>query len=108
MVYPLDPRGFKVRSTQNPTDDDLEHPFLWRFWKDLPARGDFVVFDRSWYRALLEDRVDEDLDASEVRARASEIRDHERQLTDDGTVIVKIWLHVSRERAEEAARSPRA
>ncbi len=96
IVYPLDPRGFKVRTTRTPTDEDRARPFLWRFWKDLPSQGDFVFFDRSWYRALLEDRVDLDLADSEVRARAAEIRDHERQLIEDGSVVIKLWLQVSK------------
>lgn len=100
LVYPLDPRGFKVRSTESASEDDLSRPFLWRFWKDLPARGDFVFFDRSWYRALLEDRVDGELTQQEARGIAAEIREHERSLLDDGFILVKFWLHVSKEQRE--------
>ncbi len=106
LVYPLDPRGFTVRSTHEPTEEDLARPFLWRFWKELPARGDFVFFDRSWYRPMLEDRVDEEGSAEEAKAVAGEIREHERALTEDGFVLVKIWLHVSKdERKRRLARA---
>src|SRR5688500_14161113 len=42
FVYPLDPRGFRVRSTESPNEEAQARPFLWRFWKDLPSRGDFI------------------------------------------------------------------
>jgi polyphosphate:AMP phosphotransferase len=96
LVYPLDPRGFRVRSTERPNEEDLSRPFPWRFWKDLPSRGDFIFFDRSWYRPLLEDRVEEDPGENRVKAMAAEIRELERQLTDDGYVVLKMWLHVSK------------
>lgn len=97
LVEPLDPRGFKVRSTGEPTDEDQARPFLWRFWKDLPSRGDFVIFDRSWYRPLLEDRLDGEIEESQVEAYSTEIREHERQLHADGFVLVKFWLHISKD-----------
>lgn len=102
LVYPLDPRGFRVRSTRRPTEEDNARPFAWRFWKDLPSRGDFIFFDRSWYGPLLEERVEEDPGEDRIKATAGEIREHERQLTDDGYVLVKIWLHVSK--AEQKKR----
>jgi len=102
LVYPLDPRGFRVRSTRRPNEEDQARPFPWRFWKDLPSRGDFIFFDRSWYRPLLEDRVEEDPGENRVKAMAAEIREHERQLTDDGYVVLKMWLHISK--AEQKKR----
>lgn len=102
FVYPLDPRGFRVRSTQRPHEEDKARPFAWSFWKDLPSRGDFIFFDRSWYRPLLEDRVEEDPGEDRIKAIAGEIREHERQLTDDGYLVVKVWLHISK--AEQKKR----
>ena len=96
LVYPLDPRGFKVHTTQAPNEEERFRPFLWRFCSRLPARGDFAFFDRSWYRRLLEDRLDGEIDPDDAPAVAAEIREFERSLTDDGFVLVKFWLHVSK------------
>jgi polyphosphate:AMP phosphotransferase len=95
LVYPLDPRGFKVHSTLSATDEDVQRPFLTRFWTRLPRRGDFVFFDRSWNRRLLEDRLEGGVKEAAVSGVATEIRDFERQLTDEGHVVIKLWLHIS-------------
>src|SRR5688572_268808 len=96
LVYPLDPRGFRVHTTGAPNAEERLRPFLTRFWVRLPAVGDFALFDRSWYRRLLEDRLDEDLGPAKVARAAAEIREFERQLTEEGFVLVKLWLHISR------------
>lgn len=101
LVYPLDPRGFKVHTTQPPNEEERLRPFLWRFCTRLPARGDLAFFDRSWYRRLLEDRLDGEVEDGAVAAAASEIREFERQLTDDGTVLVKFWLHIAKKEQEK-------
>jgi AMP-polyphosphate phosphotransferase len=96
LVYPLDPRGFKVCTTHAPTEDDRFRPYLYRFWTRLPARGKFVFFDRGWHRRMLEGRIDGELDQQGLVAAAGEIREFERQLTDDGAVLIKFWLQVSK------------
>lgn len=102
LTYPMDPRGFKVHTTQEPNEEERYRPFLWRFSTRLPSRGDFVFFDRSWYRRLLEERVDGEIKGRDVKAVAAEIRDFERGLIDDGAVLVKFWLHISKK--EQARR----
>jgi polyphosphate:AMP phosphotransferase len=96
LVYPMDPRGFKVHTTQAPSREESLRPFLWRFWSNMPGRGDFVFFDRSWYRCLLEDCVANRTKRKEVPGFADSIREFEHQIVADGAVIVKIWLHISR------------
>jgi polyphosphate:AMP phosphotransferase len=96
LVYPLDPRGFKVFTIQRPNEEEALRPFLWRFSTRLPSRGNFVFFDRSWYWLLLEDRVDGRIDQHKALLAAEEIREFERQLTDDGLVLIKFWLHISK------------
>src|SRR5262245_20152043 len=78
LVYPLDPRGFKVHTTQAPSEEERCRPFLWRFFSHLPARGDFAFFDRSWNRPLLGDRVAGETDPADVPAMAAGIREFER------------------------------
>ncbi|MCI0626408.1 MAG: polyphosphate:AMP phosphotransferase [Acidobacteria bacterium] len=96
LVYPLDPRGFRVCTTHAPTEEDHLRPYLWRFWIRLPARGKFAFFDRGWHRRMLEARFDGGLDRQGLMVAAGEIREFERQLTDDGAVLVKFWLQISK------------
>jgi polyphosphate:AMP phosphotransferase len=100
LVAPLDPRGFHVATAQAPDEEARLRPFLWRFATRLPARGDIAFFDRSWYRRLLEDRVDDEVDDRDVPSLAAEIREFERQLTNDGTVLVKFFLHIDKKEME--------
>ncbi len=108
LVYPLDPRGFKVYTTKAPNEEEQFRPFLWRFWTRLPGRGDFVFLDRSWYRRLLEDRVDGLTDREDLVKVASAVRDFERQLSDDGFVLIKFWLHISKEEQKRRLASMEA
>lgn len=96
LVEKLDPRGFRVRATYAPLVDELYRPWLWRFWMRLPAAGEIVVFDRSWYGRVLVERIEEVATPEEVEAAFGEIDAFERNLADDGQVLVKLFLHISR------------
>ncbi|MBM3888703.1 MAG: phosphate--AMP phosphotransferase [Verrucomicrobia bacterium] len=96
LVERLDPRGFKVHPVSAPLEDERLRPFLWRFWNKIPARGQIAIFDRSWYGRVLVERMDKLCAKAEWQAAYHEIRDFERQLADDGTVVVKFWLHISK------------
>jgi polyphosphate kinase 2 (PPK2 family) len=97
LMQPLDPRGFKVWSVNLPTQEELYHPFLWRFWIKLPARGSIAIFDHSWYSRVLIDRVEKLVSKREWKDAYGEILDFERQLTEDGNVVVKFWLHIDKQ-----------
>jgi polyphosphate kinase 2 (PPK2 family) len=110
LVAPLDPRHVRVAQFAAPTDDEKRHHFLWRFWPLLPGWGGMAVFDRSWYGRVLVERVD-DLAGREAWMRAyDEINGCERSLADEGTIIVKFWLHLSADeqlkRFEQRAGDP--
>ena len=96
LMQPLDPRGFKVWGIDAPDEEEIYRPFLWRFWTKLPASGRIAIFDRSWYRRVLVERVDKLVPARTWRAAYDEILSFERQLTDDGMVLVKLWLHIDK------------
>ncbi|MBN2217056.1 MAG: polyphosphate:AMP phosphotransferase [Pirellulales bacterium] len=96
LAQALDPRGFEVHTTLAPTENERLRPWMWRFWNALPAEGNFAIFDRSWYRHVLADRVDGRVSAAEWKAAYEDIDQFERQLVDAGTVIVKFWLHISK------------
>ena len=78
-----------------PTDEELAHHYLWRFWRHIPRAGFITVYDRSWYGRVLVERV-EGLTPQEDWSRAySEINLFEEQLTRNGNVLMKFWLHIS-------------
>ena len=105
LVAPLDPRHVRVVQFAAPTHDEKRHHFLWRFWPVLPGWGGMAVFDRSWYGRVLVERVD-GLASREQWLRAyDEINSFERSLTDEGTILVKLWLHISE--AEQLKRFER-
>jgi polyphosphate kinase 2 (PPK2 family) len=101
LVAPLDPRHVRVVQFAAPSEDEKRHHFLRRFWPALPGWGGMAVFDRSWYGRVLVERV-EGLATREQWLRAyDEINSFERTLADEGSIVVKLWLHIS---AEEQLR----
>ena len=96
LIQALDPRGFQVYSTTKETEDEKMHPFLWRFWTKTPAKGRIAVFDRSWYRKVLVDRFDGITKEADIPEIYNDILNFERQLSDDGTLIIKFFLHISK------------
>jgi polyphosphate kinase 2 (PPK2 family) len=95
LVTELDPRHVRVVQFAAPTHDEKRHHFLWRFWPSLPGWGGMAVFDRSWYGRVLVERV-EGLATREQWLRAyDEINGFERTLTDEGTILIKFWMHIS-------------
>lgn len=97
LIQFLDPRGFDVYASNRETEEEEMRPFLWRFWTLTPENGRIAVFDRSWYRKVLIDRFDKNSGKKEIQIAYEDIRSFERQLSDDGTVIIKLFLYISRE-----------
>lgn len=93
----LDPRGYVVHAISAPKGDDAEHHYLWRFWRRLPEAGQIAIFDRTWYGRVLVERVEGFCSEEEWRRAYREINEFERQLVDFGAVLVKFWLHISKE-----------
>jgi len=82
MILNLDPRGFEVVTVNEPNAEEARLPFLNKFWLKVPQRGEIAVFDKSWYHDYCE-------------SKKENINTFERQLTDDGYLIVKFFLHIS-------------
>ena len=97
LVEKLDPRGYRVYSIIKPTDEEYQHHYMWRFWNKMPPYGQIAIFDRSWYGRVLVERVEGFATPNEWRRAYREINEFERWLTDDGTVIVKLYLHVDKD-----------
>lgn len=96
LMRRLDPRGLRVHSITPPRTSEAQYPWLHRFWLKIPSYGQIAIFDRSWYREVLATRAGKKLDAAAWRERCEDIGAFERQLADDGAVIVKFWLHIAR------------
>ena len=98
LILPLDPRGFNVYLTHTAqTEEELMRPFLWRYWSKTPAKGRISIFDRSWYRRVLDERVDKKIIQDKWNEAYHEINHFERQLADDGNVIIKFFIHISKD-----------
>lgn len=95
ITEPLDPRHFSVYSYAAPSERELRHHFLWRFWAKVPGRGGMCVFDRSWYGRVLVERVEGFATRTEWTRAYDEIVGFERGLTAEGVILVKFWMHVS-------------
>lgn len=102
LVGRLDPRLVRVYSIVKPTPEEHRHHYLWRFWNKLPGSGELAVFDRSWYGRVLVERVEHFATDAEWGLAYGEINEFERQLIDGGAIIVKLYLHITKD--EQLAR----
>jgi polyphosphate:AMP phosphotransferase len=93
----LDARSYQVIPIAAPTDEEKAHHYLWRFWRHLSRAGRVTLFDRSWYGRVLVERVEGFASESEWRRAYAEINDFEGQLVEHGIVLVKLWLHVTKD-----------
>ncbi|WP_129631803.1 hypothetical protein [Candidatus Oscillochloris fontis] len=97
LTAKLDPRVYTVHAIAAPEGDDKNRHYLYRFWRRLPPRGAFAIFDRSWYGRVLVERVEGFARPDEWQRAYAEINEFERQLVEFGTIICKFWMHLSPE-----------
>ena len=102
VTQALDARHYSVIPFAAPTDDERRQPYLWRFWRHLPRRGNFTLYDRSWYGRVLVERVEGFCAEADWLRAYSEIIDFEEQLVRHGVVVVKFWLQI--DKAEQMRR----
>jgi AMP-polyphosphate phosphotransferase len=93
----LDARDYQVIPIAAPTDEELAHHYLWRFWRHLPRAGRVTIFDRSWYGRVLVERVEAFATPAEWRRAYAEINQFEDQLLGHGIVLVKYWIHITKD-----------
>jgi len=93
----LDPRGYKLYPIRAARTYEKKHPWLWRFWQKIPARGEWAIFDRSWYGRVMVERVENLIPEAEWRRAYRDIIDFERTLADDNQLIFKFFLHISKQ-----------
>lgn len=97
MVEKLDPRFLSVHAVAKPTAEEASRHYLWRFWTRLPAYGRIAIFDRSWYGRVLVERVEGFATKAEWKRAYTEINEFERLLTADGCLLVKVYLHITKD-----------
>ena len=90
----VNPQGVKVASFKVPTEEELSHDYLWRIHKQVPGKGEIVVFNRSQYEDVLVVRVHQLVPDKVWRKRFDQINDFEKMLADNGTTILKFFLHI--------------
>lgn len=106
----MDPRHIQVHAMGAPTGEENLRPPMWRFWQALPPKGKTGVFFGSWYTAPIVDRVSGRIHGSELTRSLAAITRFERMLVDEGALVVKFWMHLSKKaqkkRFRELEKSP--
>lgn len=98
----LDPTGYTINATSAPTDIELAHHYLWRFYTNVPRSGHISFFDRSWYGRVLVERIEGFATRKEWKEAYQEINHFEKSLVHSGAIIVKIFLSLDKD--EQLAR----
>lgn len=93
----INPQGCNVKSFKTPTEEEKRHDFLWRVYPEFPEKGMVQIFNRSYYEDILFPVVHDLIDKKEVAARHKLINEVEEHLQKNGTIILKIFLHLSEE-----------
>jgi polyphosphate kinase 2 (PPK2 family) len=93
----LDARDYQVIPIAAPTEDERAQHYLWRFWRHLARRGRMTIFDRSWYGRVLVERVEGFASEQEWVRGYAEINQFEAQLVAHGIVLVKYWIHITKD-----------
>ncbi len=102
LTQKMDPRGYVVHPTSAANDFERAHHYLWRFWNAMPKAGHITVFDRTWYGRVMVERLEGFCSKDEWQRAYKEINAMEKDLTDDGYIVIKFWLQIDKD--EQARR----
>ncbi|MFC5300076.1 polyphosphate:AMP phosphotransferase [Azospira restricta] len=91
----MDPRHISTLAFSAPTDEERERPFMWRYWRALPAKGKIGVFAGSWYSQPIADRISRKMKRAELEETLDEINRFEAMLVNEGALVLKFWFHLS-------------
>ena len=101
VIKNIDPRFFKVATMSAPTEEDLRKPFLYRYFREIPEAGKFTFLDSGWMDQTCRERMDKKLKGDNYSKRIDSIRRFERQLTDNGYVLLKFFMQIDRKEQEK-------
>lgn len=106
----MDPRFISTLAFEEPTDEERERPHMWRYWRSLPPKGRVGIFAGSWYSDPIRQRIKGAISQKELDARADQINRFEAMLVNEGALVLKFWIHLSkdaqRQRLEELESDP--
>ena len=97
LLSAIDARNARVMSVAAPTDEERAHPYLWRFWRNLPRLGRVTIYDRTWYGRVLVERVEGFCAPADWKRAYGEISAFEGELAESGVIVCKFWLQISPE-----------
>ncbi len=101
----MDPRYIKAHAMGEMTDEEREHPAMWRFWRELPPKGKIGVFFGSWYTAPIVQRVLKKNSAATLNQHIDQINRFEKMLTDEGALVLKFWFHLAKDTQKRRLKS---
>ena len=97
----MDPRGIQTHAFDVPSEDERQRPPHWRYWMALPGTGEIGIFIGSWYSDPIANCITGKNNYTNLTANLIHVKSFERELADDGTLIIKCWAHMSKERQKE-------
>jgi polyphosphate:AMP phosphotransferase len=107
----MDPRYLETHAFGPPSDEERERPEYWRFWRTLPGKGRIAIYSGSWYSGPIARAISAELDEAALSTALQQINTFEKELADDGALIVKLWFHLSKDaqkrRLKLLQRSPK-
>jgi AMP-polyphosphate phosphotransferase len=101
----MDPRHIHTHAFFEPSDEEREHPRMWRFWRALPPKGKLGILFGAWHTEPIVRRVMREIKSTELDAEIDQIVRFERMLTDEGTLLIKLWFHLSKERQHKRLKA---
>jgi polyphosphate:AMP phosphotransferase len=101
----MDPRYLSTQTFTDPSDEESERPFMWRYWQALPPKGWIYVFSGSWYSLPIARRISGEIDQALFDQRIDQFNRFEAMLANEGALVLKFWFHLSREGQKRRLRS---
>ncbi len=108
LIKYMDPRFYNVEPIRKPNEPEKRKPWMHRYWEKLPAGGEFLILDGSWYSDIVKSYMNGDIDKDEYKRRISDINVFERQLRDDGYLIIKLFLHITQQEQKKRLKALQA
>jgi len=97
----MDPRHIQTHGMGEPSDEELDRPMMWRFWQALPPKGKIGLFLGSWYTWPILNRVKGRTKAADLEQSLERAKRLEKMLVDEGTLLIKFWFHLSKDKQEK-------
>lgn len=92
----MDPRQIQTHGFYEPTEEEQERPYMWRYWRDLPRKGKMAIFDGSWYNWSIYQRAYGHISLDRLDRDLARIQRFEQMLIDEGALVLKFWMHLSK------------